>query len=109
MGIDVVLIQAAFGAGEVRALNSSASPIGRAYIAAFLRGHGHHVTILDAEVEQLNEGEHTMLDIVSSIESGGTFDFNGVTYRDADAVSKNPDRKLIVDLDAPGFQEDITE
>jgi hypothetical protein len=50
-----------------------------------------------------------MLDIVSCIESGGTFDFNGVTYRDADTVSKNPDRKLIVDLDAPGFQEDITE
>jgi radical SAM superfamily enzyme YgiQ (UPF0313 family) len=54
MGLDVVLIQPAFGAGEVRALNISAPPIGLAYIAAFLRGHGHHVTILDAEVEQLN-------------------------------------------------------
>ncbi len=167
MGIDVVLIQPAFGAGEVRTLNISAPPIGLAYIGAFLRDHGHNVTIIDAEVEQLNneqiaqqaekadlagitttaptynsalvlanlikqsnnnttvvlggpqatfldeeclgksaadavvrgEGEHTMLDIAGSVESGGTCDFDGVTYRDADTIVKNPDRKLIADLD----------
>ncbi len=160
MGIDVVLIQPAFGAGEVRTLNISAPPIGLAYIGAFLRDHGHNVTIIDAEVEQLNneqiaqqaekadlagitttaptynsalvlanlikqsnnnttvvlggpqatfldeeclgksaadavvrgEGEHTMLDIAGSVESGGTCNFDGVTYRDADTIVKNPDR-----------------
>jgi len=29
--------------------------MGLAYIASFLREHGHHVTIIDAEVEQLND------------------------------------------------------
>ena len=45
------------------------------------------------------EGEYTMLDVADSIESGGTCDFNGVTYREADSVIRNPDRKLISDLD----------
>jgi len=39
-----------------------------------------------------------MLDIGSSVESGGTCGVNGVTYGDADTVIKNPDRKLIADL-----------
>jgi radical SAM superfamily enzyme YgiQ (UPF0313 family) len=167
MGIDVALIQPAFGAGDVRKLNICTPPLGLAYIAAFLREHGHRVTIIDAEVEQLNneqiaqraknadlaaitttaptyssalalanrikqsnnptkvvlggpqatfldrdclersaaaaavrgEGEHTMLDIADSVEPGGTCDFNGVTYRDTDTVIRNPDRKLIADLD----------
>ena len=38
----------------MRTLNISAPPIGLAYIGAFLRDHGHNVTIIDAEVEQLN-------------------------------------------------------
>jgi hypothetical protein len=54
MGIDVALIQPAFGAGDVRKLNICTPPLGLAYIAAFLREHGHRVTIIDAEVEQLN-------------------------------------------------------
>jgi anaerobic magnesium-protoporphyrin IX monomethyl ester cyclase len=167
MGIDVALIQPAFGAGDVRKLNICTPPLGLAYIAAFLREHGHRVTIIDAEVEQLNneqiaqraknadlaaitttaptyssalalanrikqsnnptkvvlggpqatfldrdclersaadavvrgEGEHTMLDIADSVESGGTCDFDGATYRDAGTVIRNPDRKLIADLD----------
>ncbi|MGZ4926334.1 MAG: B12-binding domain-containing radical SAM protein [Halobacteriota archaeon] len=167
MGIDVVLIQPPFGAGEVRKLNICAPPMGLAYIGALLREHGHHVTIIDAEVEQWNidqiaqqagkadlagitttaatyksaleianlikqsnsgttvvlggpqatfldeeclgkstadavvrgEGELTMLDIAGSVEAGGRCDFNGVTYREADAVIKNPDRQLIADLD----------
>ena len=166
MGIDVALIQPAFGAGDVRKLNICTPPLGLAYMAAFLREHGHRVTIIDAEVEQLNneqiaqraknadlaaitttaptyssaiapnrikqsnnptkvvlggpqatfldrdclersaadadvrgEGEHTMLDIAGSVESGGTCDFDGATYREADTVIRNPDRKLIADLD----------
>jgi hypothetical protein len=54
MGIDVALIQPAFGAGDVRKLNICTPPLGLAYIAAFLRDRGHHVRIIDAEVEQLN-------------------------------------------------------
>ena len=167
MGIDVALIQPAFGAGDVRKLNICTPPLGLAYMAAFLREHGHRVTIIDAEVEQLNneqiaqraknadlaaitataptyssaialanrikqsnndtkvvlggpqatfldrdclersaadavvrgEGEHTMLDIAGSVESGGTCDFDGATYREADTIIRNPDRKLIADLD----------
>jgi len=167
MGINVTLIQPQFGTGDVRKLNICTPPIGLAYIAAFLRKQGHKVTIIDAEVEQLNneqiaqqarkadlagitmtaptynsalelanlikqsnsgttvvlggpqatfldeecldnstadavvrgEGERTMLDIAGSVESGGTCDFDGVTFRDADTFIKNPDRKLIVDLD----------
>jgi len=52
MGIDVALIQPAFGAGDVRKLNICTPPLGLAYIAAFLRDRGHHVRIIDAEVEQ---------------------------------------------------------
>jgi radical SAM superfamily enzyme YgiQ (UPF0313 family) len=155
----------------VRKLNVCGPPIGLAYIAAFLREHGHRVTIIDAEVEQLNseqvaqqarradlvgitsiastyhsaleiaclikqsskgttvvlggpqvtfldaeslekspadavvrgEGEHTMLDVANTVESGSAFDFDGVTYRDAGAVVKNPDRKLIPNLDEIPF------
>ena len=52
MGIDVALIQPAFGAGDVIKLNICTPPLGLAYIAAFLRDRGHHVRIIDAEVEQ---------------------------------------------------------
>ncbi len=55
MGIDVALIQPKFSTGEVRKLNICSPPIGLAFIAGFLRGHGHRVTIIDAEVEQLSD------------------------------------------------------
>ena len=57
MGIDVALIQPAFGAGDMIKLNICTPPLGLAYIAAFLRDRGHHVRIIDAEVEQLNNNE----------------------------------------------------
>jgi radical SAM superfamily enzyme YgiQ (UPF0313 family) len=43
----------------VQKLNICTPPIGLAYIAAFLREHGHRVTIIDAEVEQLNSEQIT--------------------------------------------------
>ncbi len=167
MGINVVLIHPPFSGGDVRKLDICVPPIGLAYIAAFLREHGHRVTIIDADVERLNneqitqraqkadlaaitttapiyssalslanrikqlnshtkvvlggpqatfldydsleasaadavvrgEGERTVLDIADTIESGGVFDFAGVTYRDADTIVRNPDRKLLPNLD----------
>ncbi|MGA3197890.1 MAG: hypothetical protein ABSD89_00545 [Halobacteriota archaeon] len=54
MEINVVLIQPPFGTGGVRKLNICMPPISLAYITAFLREHGHHVTIIEAEVKQLN-------------------------------------------------------
>jgi anaerobic magnesium-protoporphyrin IX monomethyl ester cyclase len=54
VGIDVALIQPPSRARAVRKLNICTPPIGLAYIAAFLREHGHRVTIIDAEVEQLS-------------------------------------------------------
>jgi radical SAM superfamily enzyme YgiQ (UPF0313 family) len=40
-----------------------------------------------------------MLDVADAVESGGTFGFDGVTCRDAGAVVRNPNRKLIPNLD----------
>ena len=65
--------------------------------ATFLDAESLEKSLADAVVR--GEGEHTMLDVADAVESGGTFDFDGVTYREADVVVKNPDRKLIPNLD----------
>jgi hypothetical protein len=54
MGIKITLIQPQFGTEDVSELDVCTPSIGLAYIAAFLRNHGHNVTIIDAEVEQVN-------------------------------------------------------
>ena len=52
-----------------------------------------------ADVVVRGEGEATMLDVADSIESGSLHDVEGITWRDADAIARNPERKLIADLD----------
>ena len=68
---------------------------------------GPQATFLDRECLEKSaadavvrgEGEATMLDVAASIESGSLHDVEGITLRDADAIVRNPDRKLIADLD----------
>ncbi len=171
MGIEVALIHPPFGKGDVRKLNICSPPLGLAYLGAFLREHGHHVAIIDAEVERLSntqimervqtadlvgitttaptyssalalanlikqsnnskkvvlggpqatfldrecleksaadavvrgEGEATMLEVADSTESGSLHHVEGITLRDGDAIVRNPDRKLIADLDEIQF------
>jgi radical SAM superfamily enzyme YgiQ (UPF0313 family) len=68
---------------------------------------GPQATFLDRECLEKSaadavvrgEGEATMLDVAASIESGSLHDVEGITLRDAGAIVRNPDRKLIADLD----------
>ncbi|MGZ4886065.1 MAG: B12-binding domain-containing radical SAM protein, partial [Halobacteriota archaeon] len=68
---------------------------------------GPQATFLDRECLQRSaadavvrgEGEITMLDIATSIESGAINDVEGITVREGDTIIRNPDRKLIPDLD----------
>jgi radical SAM superfamily enzyme YgiQ (UPF0313 family) len=68
---------------------------------------GPQATFLDAETLEKSptdavvrgEGEHTMLDVANAVESSSAFDFDGVTCRDSGALVRNPDRKLIPNLD----------
>ncbi|MGZ5561886.1 MAG: B12-binding domain-containing radical SAM protein, partial [Halobacteriota archaeon] len=68
---------------------------------------GPQATFLDRECLQRSaadavvrgEGEITMLDIATSIESGAINDVEGITLREGDTIVRNPDRKLIPDLD----------
>jgi radical SAM superfamily enzyme YgiQ (UPF0313 family) len=167
VGLDIALVHPPFGKGDVRKLDICSPPVGLAYIAAFLRESGHRVSIIDAEIERLNEaqilkrinradlvgitttaptynsalkltnlikqsnnnttvvlggpqatfldreclerstadavvrgeGERTMLDTATSIESGAISDVEGITVREGDTIVRNPDRKLIPDLD----------
>jgi len=72
---------------------------------------GPQATFLDAEtLEQSRadavvrgEGECTMLEVADAVESRGAFDFQGVTFKDGDAIVRNPDRKFIQDLDELPF------
>jgi radical SAM superfamily enzyme YgiQ (UPF0313 family) len=68
---------------------------------------GPQATFLDRECLERSaadavvrgEGESTMLDIATSIESGVITDVEGITVREGDTIVRNPDRKLIPDLD----------
>ncbi|MGZ4885716.1 MAG: B12-binding domain-containing radical SAM protein [Halobacteriota archaeon] len=68
---------------------------------------GPQATFLDRECLERSaadavvrgEGESTMLDIATSIESGDISDVEGTTARDGDTIIRNPERKLIADLD----------
>ncbi|MGA7075755.1 MAG: radical SAM protein [Halobacteriota archaeon] len=68
---------------------------------------GPQATFLDRECLEKSaadavvrgEGESTMLDIATSIESGAISDVEGITVREGDTIVRNPDRKLIPDLD----------
>ena len=53
---EVVLINPPLSNGDVTAkLNICTPPLGLAYIASYLREHGHKVTILDTQVDPLSE------------------------------------------------------
>ncbi|MGZ8932360.1 MAG: B12-binding domain-containing radical SAM protein [Halobacteriota archaeon] len=68
---------------------------------------GPQATFLDRECLERSaadavvrgEGESTMLDIATSIESGGISDVEGTTVREGSIIVRNPDRELIADLD----------
>jgi radical SAM superfamily enzyme YgiQ (UPF0313 family) len=68
---------------------------------------GPQATFLDCECLERSaadavvrgEGESTMLDIATAIESGDISDIAGTTVREGDTIVRNPDRKLIADLD----------
>jgi len=68
---------------------------------------GPQATFLDRECLERSaadavvrgEGESTMLDIATSIESGGISDVEGTTVREGSTIVRNPDRELIADLD----------
>jgi anaerobic magnesium-protoporphyrin IX monomethyl ester cyclase len=156
---DIALIHPPFGKGDVRKLDICSPPMGLAYIAAFLRGSGYRVSIIDAEVERLNYPQivdrvdradivgitttaptyRSALELTNLIKRSNTsttvvlggpqatfldqeclersaadavvrgegeetiLDVEGTTVRDGDDIVRNPDRKLIDDLDAIPF------
>jgi len=68
---------------------------------------GPQATFLDRECLEKSaadavvrgEGEATMLDVAASIKSDSLYDVEGITLRDADAIVRNSERKLIANLD----------
>jgi anaerobic magnesium-protoporphyrin IX monomethyl ester cyclase len=72
---------------------------------------GPQATFLDRECLEKSaadavvrgEGEATMLEVAAAVQSGSLYDVEGITFRDTDAIVRNPDRKLIPDLDAIPF------
>ncbi len=87
-------------ANTIKRLNSKTKVIFGGPQATFLDSESLERSAADAVVR--GEGELTMQELASSVESGtssGMEGIAGITYKDADSIVKNPDRKLIPDLD----------